>query len=69
MTRFGYFLSCEEYAPDELLDQARLAERAGFDSLWISDHFHRYVANMGPHYADMIAAYGSDVLPQLREQR
>ena len=25
-----------------------------------------YVANMGPHYADMIAAYGSDVLPQLR---
>ena len=40
MTRFGYFLSCEEYAPDELVEQARLAERAGFDSLWISDHFH-----------------------------
>jgi hypothetical protein len=24
---------------------------------------------MGPHYADMIAAYGSDVLPQLRGSR
>jgi hypothetical protein len=28
-----------------------------------------YVANMGPHYADMIAAYGSDVLPELRQAR
>jgi hypothetical protein len=25
-----------------------------------------YVANMGPHHADMLAAYGSDVLPELR---
>ena len=32
MTRFGYFLSCEEYDPDELVEQARLAEQAGFDS-------------------------------------
>ena len=31
---------------------------AGFDEV--------YVANMGPHYADMLAAYGSDVLPELR---
>lgn len=28
MTRFGYFLSCEEYAPEQLLEQAMLAERA-----------------------------------------
>jgi hypothetical protein len=27
-----------------------------------------YVANMGPHYADMLAAYGSDVLPELRRR-
>ena len=40
MTRFGYFLSCEEYTPDQLIDQARRAEQAGFDALWISDHFH-----------------------------
>jgi G6PDH family F420-dependent oxidoreductase len=31
---------------------------AGFDDV--------YVANMGPHYADMIAAYGAEVLPELR---
>lgn len=37
MTRYGYFLSCEEYAPGELIRQARLAEEAGFDALWISD--------------------------------
>ena len=67
MTRFGYFLSCEEYAPDQLLDQARLAEKAGFDSLWISDHFHPWTNAQGESdYADMLAAYGSDILPELR---
>src|SRR3954465_4043335 len=38
--KIGYFLSCEEYGPQELVDQARWAEEAGFESLWISDHFH-----------------------------
>ncbi|WP_375502161.1 TIGR03557 family F420-dependent LLM class oxidoreductase [uncultured Jatrophihabitans sp.] len=38
--KIGYFLSCEEYTPESLLSQARLAEEAGFESLWISDHFH-----------------------------
>jgi alkanesulfonate monooxygenase SsuD/methylene tetrahydromethanopterin reductase-like flavin-dependent oxidoreductase (luciferase family) len=37
MTRFGYFLSSEEYEPASLIRQARLAEQAGFDALWISD--------------------------------
>ena len=40
MTRFGYFLSSEEYTPAELVEQAILAEAAGFEALWISDHFH-----------------------------
>lgn len=40
MTKFGYFLSCEEYAPVELLAQARLAQEVGFDNLSISDLFH-----------------------------
>lgn len=40
MTRFGYFLSTEEYTPSELVEQAVLAEAAGFEALWISDHFH-----------------------------
>lgn len=36
----GLHLSSEEYGPDELVEQARLAEEAGFDLLEISDHFH-----------------------------
>jgi G6PDH family F420-dependent oxidoreductase len=45
--RVGYFLSCEEYAPAELVDQARRAEAAGFDALWISDHFHPWNDEQG----------------------
>lgn len=40
MTTYGYFLSSEEHGPRELVRQAVLAEEAGFDALWISDHFH-----------------------------
>lgn len=47
MTAFGYFLSTEEYAPQELLEQAVLAEEAGFDALWISDHFHPWNDDQG----------------------
>lgn len=45
--RFGYFLSTEEYTPAELVEQARLAEQAGFDALWISDHFHPWNDEQG----------------------
>ena len=38
--RIGYFLSSEEYSPTALLAQARGAHEAGFEALWISDHFH-----------------------------
>lgn len=38
--RIGYFLSSEEYTPDQLVEQAVAAERAGFEALWISDHYH-----------------------------
>jgi G6PDH family F420-dependent oxidoreductase len=38
--RIGYFLSCEEFTPRDLVEQARLAQRAGLDRLWISDHYH-----------------------------
>src|SRR3954452_23981785 len=38
--KIGYFLSCEEFAPQELVRQARMAEEAGFHGLWISDHYH-----------------------------
>src|SRR3954468_22865479 len=45
--QIGYFLSCEEYGPRELVEQARLAEDAGFESLWISDHFHPWNDRQG----------------------
>ncbi|MFB8267402.1 LLM class F420-dependent oxidoreductase [Streptomyces sp. NPDC055955] len=47
MTEFGYFLSCEEHTPGELVEQARMAEQAGFTSLWISDHYHPWNGNQG----------------------
>ncbi|MER6471658.1 LLM class F420-dependent oxidoreductase [Streptomyces collinus] len=40
MPEYGYFLSCEEHRPAELVEQARMAEQAGFQALWISDHYH-----------------------------
>lgn len=36
MAGFGHFLSCEEHTPGELVAQIRMAERAVFESLWIS---------------------------------
>jgi G6PDH family F420-dependent oxidoreductase len=47
MTRFGYFLASEEHPPNALVEQAVLAERAGFDALWISDHFHPWLEAQG----------------------
>ncbi|BEL12483.1 LLM class F420-dependent oxidoreductase [Actinoplanes sichuanensis] len=45
--RIGYFLSSEEYSPAELIEQAQGAQRAGFQSLWISDHYHPWVDAQG----------------------
>jgi G6PDH family F420-dependent oxidoreductase len=47
MTRYGYFLASEEHTPAELVRQARMAEQAGFESLWISDHFHPWLDDQG----------------------
>ncbi|MDT5179000.1 MAG: hypothetical protein QOJ95_3198 [Mycobacterium sp.] len=47
MTQIGYFLSCEQFGPKELVDQAKRAEAAGFRSLWISDHFHPWNDEQG----------------------
>jgi G6PDH family F420-dependent oxidoreductase len=47
MTDIGYTLSSEEHHPNDLVDRARRAERAGFDFLSISDHFHPWVSAQG----------------------
>lgn len=45
--RIGYFLACEEWGPHGLLEQARMAEEADFDALWISDHYHPWNEQQG----------------------
>jgi G6PDH family F420-dependent oxidoreductase len=45
--RIGYFLATEEFTPKELLAQARAAERAGFEGLWVSDHYHPWIDAQG----------------------
>ena len=39
MLRLGYKASAEQFGPNELLEYSVLAERLGFDSVFISDHF------------------------------
>src|SRR5436190_6713171 len=47
MVSFGYFLSCEEFGPKDLVTQAKMAEQAGFSALQISDHFHPWIDEQG----------------------
>lgn len=47
MTKFGYFLSSEELGPQEIVRAAQQAEQAGFDRVWISDHYHPWTEEQG----------------------
>src|SRR4051794_18766405 len=47
MTTYGCFLSSEEHGPRALVEQAQMAERAGFDRVTISDHFHPWMESQG----------------------
>ncbi|MDD7813392.1 TIGR03557 family F420-dependent LLM class oxidoreductase [Mycobacterium sp. CSUR Q5927] len=47
MTTLGYALSCEEFHPNDLVRQAVRAQQAGFEALWISDHFHPWTDAQG----------------------
>jgi len=47
VARVGYFLSSEEFGPKELVEQAKMAQDAGFGALWISDHFHPWNDEQG----------------------
>lgn len=44
---FGYTLSSEEHGPRDLVAQAVAAERAGFEFLSISDHYHPWTTTQG----------------------
>ena len=43
----GYALSSEELGPQELVDNAVAAERAGFSYALVSDHFHPWLDVQG----------------------
>src|SRR5438067_10092769 len=45
--KIGYFLSSEEWGPRELVELAVKSQDAGFDGLWISDHFHPWNDEQG----------------------
>lgn len=47
MTRFGLTLSSEEHAPQHLVSTAVAAERAGFDFVSVSDHYHPWITEQG----------------------
>ena len=43
MPKFAYFCGHEQYQPEDLVDHAVRAEKAGFDMLVVSEHFHPWV--------------------------
>ncbi len=47
MVKLDYMAHQEQYEPDELLNYCRQAERAGFDMIWSSDHFHPWFHSQG----------------------
>ncbi|MBV8851735.1 MAG: glucose-6-phosphate dehydrogenase (coenzyme-F420) [Methylobacteriaceae bacterium] len=61
MLRLGYKASSEQFAPRELLEFACLAERAGFDSAFISDHFQpwRHTDGHAPFAFSWLGALGA----------
>lgn len=47
MVAIDYDAHQEQYEPNELLRYADLAEEAGFDMVWTSDHFHPWFHSQG----------------------
>ena len=47
MAEFGYALSSEEHAPNDLVANAKKAEEHGFEFAMISDHFHPWIDEQG----------------------
>ena len=61
LLRLGYKASAEQFGPNELLDFAILAERHGFDSVFISDHFQpwRHTGGHAPFSLAWLGALGA----------
>lgn len=47
MTQFAYFAGHEQFQPEVLVEHAVLAEKAGFDMVLVSEHFHPWVDDVG----------------------
>jgi len=47
VTAFYYFCGHEQWHPETLVEHALAAERAGFDGVLVSDHFHPWVDDAG----------------------
>ena len=61
MLRLGYKASSEQFGPRELLDFACLAEQAGLDSVFVSDHFQpwRHTDGHAPFAFSWLGALGA----------
>lgn len=61
MLKLGYKASAEQFGPNELLEYAVQAERAGFDSAFISDHFQpwRHTGGHAPFSLAWMGAVGA----------
>ena len=61
MIRLGYKASAEQFGPNELLEYSCLAETAGLDSVWISDHFQpwRHHGGHAPYSLAWLGALGA----------
>lgn len=59
--KLGYKASAEQFAPAELLSYGVLAETAGLDSVWISDHFQpwRHTGGHAPFSLAWLGALGA----------
>lgn len=47
MSSFGYFFSGEELGPAQIVRHAKTAESAGFEQVWVSDHYHPWQSSEG----------------------
>jgi coenzyme F420-dependent glucose-6-phosphate dehydrogenase len=58
MLKLGYKASAEQFGPDVLLEFSTIAEAAGFDSVFVSDHFQPWRHN-GGHAPNSVAWLGA----------